>query len=739
MQAGADFNHSLQHVLNKHGAHVPNYNVFGQQHNRVPHKDKVAAAAGSKHPLWSGAPTHGTRTELLEARKAERRPDPSYDIDGDGAVGPADYFISRQLCKPDSNRLDTSDRERVVKELESGWLDKFSFGHDAAGVKRTFPVVQQRGKIISVDNMHELGEMFPPHPMSSVEPNFKTAQDMLLFRKGDLRNHGNVLKDSWDAQNPAHVPEPQPVRGGPGPDGPGRTRTHRQEALRQNARETAGLHPVNTAVNAVREEQNLGMTYREKPEFATRTELRETRRTRLCEELENTREMGESHHVPNILSNTIRDQEEYEMRRPNLDAMTLTQLKQSRKRDFIEHNQSNFSRGQPESVSFSKQPEPWWTMRDGYVQEPEPCMLKAVRDPTQEVAMKVTQVEHPRRRPQAGPDPQGSEQAQSSARGVPRVHDLVGEKTLKSWKAEMLSCGGNEDRNQQRLFDGVVDGVKQAAAFSRDSEPLHAFSSFESIKETARGQELLQQKRAAREDHEKAHTWRQFAQTGATRVEDEYDARPVQAVWARGLSAGSRTSSKPPQATVDQPAPLAPVPARQQQQRPQQRLLAPTLRVPAGVPAAEASGEDPPMTERLHRMAASRAIGAAGGPLGGGGSGGAGGGGGTGRAGTETPLSARGQRQVGRASSSAAGSVALSPRGAAAPTRPATLGPQPPMVVRVGGFQWLDRQFPVRRIDEGRGSDSRTLSRQASLGPTPQGSRSRLGSEQLPRSSLKAY
>lgn len=58
-----------------------------------------------------------TRTKLIERRKKEKLPDPSYDIDGDGFVGGRDYFIARHFDNGAKNYLTPEERENLFKAL----------------------------------------------------------------------------------------------------------------------------------------------------------------------------------------------------------------------------------------------------------------------------------------------------------------------------------------------------------------------------------------------------------------------------------------------------------------------------------------------------------------------------------------------------------------------------------------------------------------------------------------------
>merc|ERR1719159_2095399 len=79
------------------GGTVPNYTIYGHQHHNFPTKDKSKFASVQHRAEWAREPKHRTRSELLEARRTERQPELSADIDGDGAVGSTDYFIAKQF------------------------------------------------------------------------------------------------------------------------------------------------------------------------------------------------------------------------------------------------------------------------------------------------------------------------------------------------------------------------------------------------------------------------------------------------------------------------------------------------------------------------------------------------------------------------------------------------------------------------------------------------------------------
>ena len=70
---------------------------------------------------WGNSPNSGkkTRTELLEARKKERLPDISFDLDGDGFVGGRDYVISKIYDKDGDGKLNQEERKAADEAVRN--------------------------------------------------------------------------------------------------------------------------------------------------------------------------------------------------------------------------------------------------------------------------------------------------------------------------------------------------------------------------------------------------------------------------------------------------------------------------------------------------------------------------------------------------------------------------------------------------------------------------------------------
>lgn len=575
---------------------MPNYNIFGQQHHRLPTKDKGHFAKTVKEKSeWTRTPRHRSAAAMFSARRAAKHPDLSYDLDGDGAVGSTDYFIGKQFSVEHDHRLNTAERENAVKALENGLLDGYSFGHDHFGAQRPFPFKQIRGKIISVDNVGDLSEVYPAHWNAENVPRFQTATDLRQHRRAELANASELLQTAHDAKFPDKVPEP-PVPREPMPSTMGQSMGARREAKRREAREYAGLDPTYTHINPRRELQTgTTLEYTEEPTQKTRTGMQAERKNQMREELQQARREAEMDYVPMTARHTARDAVEYEERRADPKAKTLNKLRHQRKVENIEHNMSNFQLRQVEHARFSEQQEPWWSMQKGYVHEPVPCTLKTLTDSSKEITGKVTQTCPPPRGAGVVQLEQALGDSLQEIVNVPQEYSEADHKTLHRWTTEFVPQHVNQ--TAPRCFDGV----KQAPTYSLDTAELDQYSSFNCISKTAISKTAERQRKVATEDEDRARAWKL-----SIRGLPDHNDKGDHSESLVGLS-GASTSRGPPGASI-----LA---AAQQSLSSAESIRRVPI-VPRGTeacrsytkvePLADPLGEDAPMTSRLNRILTGR-------------------------------------------------------------------------------------------------------------------------------------
>jgi len=76
---------------------------------------------------WDQDPKHRTRTELLEARRKSKIPDPTFDLDGDGIVSREEYILSVKYDKDRDGKLCTPERDAALRALKDNHpLTKFT-------------------------------------------------------------------------------------------------------------------------------------------------------------------------------------------------------------------------------------------------------------------------------------------------------------------------------------------------------------------------------------------------------------------------------------------------------------------------------------------------------------------------------------------------------------------------------------------------------------------------------------
>jgi len=464
---------------------------------------------------------------LKAARRAEKVPDLSYDIDGDGAVGPTDYFVAKHFSKERDYRLNTGERKNVVDALESSWLDKFAFGFEQAGPTRLNVVKQIRGKVFTGDNHADINNVYPPHFNSGKVPNHSSRTEMLMARKATFRNEANAMKDAHDADNPWSIVEPDVVQDSMVDKPRFRTRSEVREHRRQTAREKSGLDPAESHMNPDRD-LAPGLGYVENPAAKTRTELRQTRKENNQAELAIARWNGDSDFIPQEARHTRIDYEDFEMRRGSADAQTATKMKEERRRANIEYNMARFGKPPKEPARFSDHDAAWWRLRGHYNEEPPTSLLKEQRDAALEkITGKVTSTSVSRK----VPTPRDLEKAAGyvPTHDVPREENEMGQMTVPRWTAGFVPPGVMAKiprvfDNVGNNADGFVDGVKQAPTLSVDEAHLDSFSSFEVIRKSASQKDPFVQQNSIVSDKSKGSTKEGKLQEGKLQQEGSITA-----------------------------------------------------------------------------------------------------------------------------------------------------------------------------------------------------------------------
>jgi hypothetical protein len=514
-----------------HAAGIVNYNIYGNQHNYNPYKDKTHLDNEPiRHAKWLEPPQAvRSRSELQQARHRGRVPDRSYDFDGDGVVGNMDMFIGRQFNKDCSGRLTTAEKRQAEAALANGFMDKYVQGLDQTGDAtrggRGFYVTQKRGVVQMADNTNEISSVsYRKHHNADKVPPHATQTALELSRKAEMKGYGNANGQRW-AKACAPVREPQPPNAQTDP------RTcevahirERAEADGQAARYRAGLLPMNTEVNPERQNRTVGLGWDASPVIATRSQLCETRKELMKRDCEDLRAKGEEHFAPLSVRNAQQQVLHHEFRRPDpgYEPRTLTSMKDERRRAKIEYDLANFAHPQvlpSEYPRFSDRPDvPFWGASSQAELNPTSArspQMRALQRTVSEPAFKATET------PWRG-------EARDVRDDIPQeaIHTALAHKnhmqgkeyaskTVKRFTTDYLEHG--QGRNKPRIFSNI----QPVPVGPRDLESLELSSSLEPIRNAALMRQAEERKKS-RLNPKSSILW-QEAENGARETREKFE------------------------------------------------------------------------------------------------------------------------------------------------------------------------------------------------------------------------
>ena len=98
-------------------------------------KDKIKIPWSMKNTNKSGAMT---RSDLLNIRKKERLPDPSYDLDKDGYVGNVDLVLSKRFDVDNDGKLNDKEKKAAYEGISKGVENEYIWYVDNPGGIREF-------------------------------------------------------------------------------------------------------------------------------------------------------------------------------------------------------------------------------------------------------------------------------------------------------------------------------------------------------------------------------------------------------------------------------------------------------------------------------------------------------------------------------------------------------------------------------------------------------------------------
>lgn len=306
----------------------PKYDIYGHP---VKYAKKDLAVSVPSH--WNTQPKIMTQTELLEKRKADLIPDPSFDLDGDGQVGGQDLVLGKRFDKDKDGKLNGEEIVAARQAIKDGIHNQYVWGVEQSGPFRPYRIMQKRGVIIDNDDFGPIEATYSREPLP--EPLHKSLSHLKDAREADTKNHITRKQREWDLSHPKetfavvrcddhYVAAPKFA-----------TQSKKREVQRSEARAKIGLVP-STDINTV---SAPTLAYAEKPNFSTRRQLNEAKRK---DQLESLASKKNYDYINGDIRIAQREEKQVVIVRDG-ENRTWTAIKEQQRLDTNEYNLKTFT------------------------------------------------------------------------------------------------------------------------------------------------------------------------------------------------------------------------------------------------------------------------------------------------------------------------------------------------------------------------------------------------------------
>lgn len=148
-----------------------------------------------------------TQQKLFEERKANKIPDPSYDLDGDGIVCDREYFLAKCFDHDRDGKLNKTERSNALKALKGNYEENFVWNVEETGPFRGQRLLQVRGKFIDGEGFLPVTSTYPKHPLSNIVPNAHNQEELRMKRKEEIMTNLKKSREEWEKVNPISIPQ----------------------------------------------------------------------------------------------------------------------------------------------------------------------------------------------------------------------------------------------------------------------------------------------------------------------------------------------------------------------------------------------------------------------------------------------------------------------------------------------------------------------------------------------------
>ena len=295
-----------------------------------------------------------TRSELMTLRKEEMKPDPSYDLDGDGYVSNLDLLLSKRFDLDRDGKLNKVERENADRALKEGYLSNFKLGLESQAPKTSLRTIQKRGVIIENDYTEKILETYPMLRHTSL-PAITSRTQLLNQRKQALQSSRpteNVFRVEVLQRNPdGFINEPK-----------FKTASALKNSYKNSVRNKLGM----TEPLDIKPVSTPSLAYVENPIYLSQSQMKQLKKKELLENLHNNANYDHVSREKNLL-----EREKFLI--SHNEGKTIAEIKESQRLATNEYNQKTFSNiaigvHGKELPKFSENQKEFWKSKDGWVE-----------------------------------------------------------------------------------------------------------------------------------------------------------------------------------------------------------------------------------------------------------------------------------------------------------------------------------------------------------------------------------
>ena len=359
--------------------HVPpKYDLFGylkprnkckEQYNVLTERENIKIPWNEKNTNETGV---STRTELIEKRRLERIPDISYDLDRDGYVGGRDFVIAKRFDIDNDGKLNEQEKKAAYEGIANNIEDNYIWNIDNQGGTRSRRLLQKRGKFIDAEDFLPIQDTYPRHPISDIKPHVKTFTNLKELRKKETIDDINMKISQWEKRNPP-VDMQNFIRTYANNKPLHSSQSEIKLEKHRAARIKCGLEPEEKDIKDSSKDPTLQYVY--DPKHKTKRDLEEEINK---ENLEESKRLMQMKHKDEVTRLNEREDEIFAKLYSEQDRMTLSKLKNQRRKETNDYNIKTFSKQtigvhghELPKYSESSTMREFWKHKEGYCENPK--------------------------------------------------------------------------------------------------------------------------------------------------------------------------------------------------------------------------------------------------------------------------------------------------------------------------------------------------------------------------------